>query len=237
MSVDVDYLNSNANAIAEVAEAIAKDDSHGYDQSAREGNGTVDTVMTDHFGDVEVPGGDMDCASMVDVVLDAVGVTKTPGQPYSTREEEEALLAAGFTKFPYDPDNVQRGDVLFRDYYDADGDLQGHTGIALGDGKQADASHGDGYLGITGTEGDQDGTEVLVRDLQDDWEYVFRPPAGQPDLDFSLTQEETETLVQESIEQAFGTGLDSFNKDIEKSVGPIDTSTLSRPERDHGYTM
>lgn len=51
--------------------------------------------------------------------------------------------------------------------------VKGHTGVALGGGKQADA-HGDEYGGITGpNRGDQTGHEVEVRGLRS-WTYIYR---------------------------------------------------------------
>jgi hypothetical protein len=64
---------------------------------------------------------------------------------------------------------VRRGDVLL---------VKGHTGIALGNGLQADA-HGDENGGITGPrKGDQTGREVEVRDLRTSWTYIYRYTGG-----------------------------------------------------------
>ena len=63
--------------------------------------------------------------------------------------------------------SVKRGDVLW---------CSGHMGIALGNGKQADA-HGDEYggIGYGASSGDQTGHEVEVRDLRTGvWKYIYR---------------------------------------------------------------
>lgn len=85
-----------------------------------------------------------------------------------TGNEDEELRAQGFTRIGYSASNVRRGDVLW---------TSGHTGVALGGGKQADA-HGDEYGGLTGpNRGDNTGHEVEVRSLRS-WTYIYRYAKG-----------------------------------------------------------
>lgn len=167
-----------ANVMAEAAEKIAEDDRHGYSQDNRKGNGKNVSVSTS-AGNLEMHDGDYDCSSFVEELTSAVGLTEG-NQNMTTFDEETILKNAGFTRMEYDPSKVQRGDILLRH---ENGVTHEHTGIAVGDGKQVDASHGDSKDGLTGIEGDQDGTELLKRDLQDSWQIIYRPPKGQVNLD------------------------------------------------------
>ena len=152
---------------AQLAEHMAEHDTHGYSQPNRNGDGTLETVTLEPvkgiFYKVKVHGGDYDCSSMVAQILVALGVLKS-GTHVDTRNEDEVLRRAGFTRMAYDPSRVRRGDILW---------VHGHTGVALGNGKQADA-HGDEYGGLTGpNRGDQTGHEVEVRSLRS-WDYIYR---------------------------------------------------------------
>ena len=156
---------------AQLAEHMAEHDTHGYSQPNRNGDGTLETVTLEPvkgiFYKVKVHGGDYDCSSMVAQILVALGVLKS-GTHVDTRNEDEVLRRAGFTRMAYDPSRVRRGDILW---------VKGHTGIALGNGKQADA-HGDEVGGLTGPrKGDQTGHEVEIRSLRS-WTYIYRYGKG-----------------------------------------------------------
>lgn len=186
-----------ANVMAEAAEIIAEDDSHGYSQDWRNGNGDTVSVPTS-AGNLTMHDGEYDCSSLVEEVTAAVGLTEG-GTNMTTYTEEETLENAGFTRIEYNPDKVQRGDILLR--HD-DGTTTEHTAIAVGNGQQVDASHGDSKDGRNGIPGDQDGTEILKRDLQDDWQIIYRPPKGQVDVSQAIADgakqgaEETEKTVK-----------------------------------------
>ena len=153
--------------IAEVAEHIAEHDAHGYSQPNRAGDGTVETITLSDGTDVDVHGGDYDCSEMARMCAAAAGVL--PWDYWDsymwTGNEYDVLTSHGFVCMDFDWYDVQRGDILL---------VSGHTGIALGDGLQADA-HGDEYGGIDGpSEGDQTGSEIEIRDLKWYWTYTFR---------------------------------------------------------------
>lgn len=152
--------------IAQVAEHIAVHNSHGYSQNNRAGDGTTESVTLSDGSKVVVHGGDYDCSEMVRVCVNCAlsGNYRSPIVFMYTGNENEQLKAQGFTRMSYSASKVQRGDALL---------VSGHTGVALGNGKQADA-HGDEYGGITGpNRGDQTGHEVEVRSLRS-WTYIYR---------------------------------------------------------------
>lgn len=155
--------------IAQVAEHFASDDRHGYSQPNR-GTGGTETVALSDGSKVTVTNSDVDCSEMVRQCVNAAltgGHTSPIGYMW-TGDEDEKLRAQGFTRMAYSAGSVQRGDVLL---------VSGHTGVALGNGKQADA-HGDEYGGITGpNKGDQTGHEVEVRSLRS-WTYIYRYAKG-----------------------------------------------------------
>ena len=86
---------------------------------------------------------------------------------FNTRNEIEYLLNHGWVLHPYDANAIRRNDVLWK---------YGHTGLAIGEGMQAEAirdeNHDDGWEGST--PGDQDGGETVVRELTHDWEVFLR---------------------------------------------------------------
>ena len=152
--------------IAQVAEHIARHNAHGYSQPNR-GTGGTETVTLSDGSKVTVTSSDVDCSEMVRQCVNAA-LTGTHTKPISylwTGDEDEKLRAQGFTRMAFSASKVRRGDVLW---------VKGHTGIALGGGRQADA-HGDEYGGITGpNRGDQTTHEVEVRDLRGSWTYIYR---------------------------------------------------------------
>ena len=152
--------------IAQIAEHFAEHDSHGYSQPNR-GTGGTETITLSDGSKVSVTSFDVDCSEMVRQCVNG-GLGKKAIAYMWTGNEDEELKAQGFTRMGYSASKVQRGDVLF---------VSGHTGVALGNGKQADA-HGDEYGGITGpNRGDQTGHEVQVRSLRS-WTYIYRYSKG-----------------------------------------------------------
>lgn len=152
--------------IAQVAEHFARHDAHGYSQPNRGGDGTTETVALSDGSKVTVHGGDYDCSEMVRVCVNCAlsGNYRSPIGFMYTGNEDEKLRAQGFIRMAYNSSKVRRGDVLL---------VKGHTGIAIGNGKQADA-HGDEVGGITGPrKGDQTTHEVEVRSLRS-WDYIYR---------------------------------------------------------------
>ena len=153
--------------IAESAEHYANHDVHGYSQPNRAGDGTVEYLTYSDGTPWKARGGDKDCSELVRACVAAAGLL-----PWGywdsyiwTENEYDVLTSAGFVRLPFDWYDVQRGDILW---------VKGHTGVALGNGLQADA-HGDEYGGLSGpNEGDQTGHEIEVRDLQWYWTYTYR---------------------------------------------------------------
>lgn len=155
--------------IAQVAEHFAKHDSHGYSQPNR-GTGSTETITFSDGTKATVTNSDVDCSEMVRQCVNAAlsGSCRSPISYMWTGDEDEKLRNQGFTRMSYSASKVQRGDVLW---------VSGHTGVALGNGKQADA-HGDEVGGITGPRrGDQTGHEVEVRSLRS-WTYIYRYGKG-----------------------------------------------------------
>ena len=169
---------SIAERIAQVAEHFAKHDAHGYSQPNR-GSGSAEYVKLSDGSQVTVTSSDVDCSEMVRQCVNAAmsGRYREPIAYLWTGNEDEQLKAQGFTRMGYSASKVKRGDVLW---------VKGHTGIALGGGKQADA-HGDEYGGITGpSRGDQTGHEVEVRDLRS-WTYIYRAPGDSAPQFYAAT--------------------------------------------------
>lgn len=185
-----------AEIIAQVMEHISDDDSHGYSQDNRLGDGTTETIKAGGQK-VTIHGGDYDCSSAVSQACIAAGLI-TEDQTFWTGSEEETLLAAGFTKMDFTPSAAKRGDVLW---------MPGHTGVCIGDGQQADAGY-DEVGGISGpTKGDQNGQEHSRKALWGgSWVYIFRPPSSGGHASCadsskisgkgSLTDEQREKIVQ-----------------------------------------
>ncbi|MBR3160990.1 MAG: hypothetical protein IKF14_18455 [Atopobiaceae bacterium] len=155
---------SYPDMIAEAAEHFANHDAHGYSQVNRFGNGTTEHLTFSDGTPWQTAGGDRDCSSDACDCAIAAGLVP-PGTWMWTGNEYEILTENGFVCMDFDWYDARRGDILLVD---------GHTGVALGNGLQADA-RGDEYGGIDGpNEGDQTGHEIEVRDLQWYWTWTFR---------------------------------------------------------------
>lgn len=158
---------------AQVAEHIARHSAHGYSQNNRKGDGTRDVVTLSDGSKVTIHGGDYDCSEMdrVCVCCALSGSDKGPITFMWTGNADEELRANGFKRIDFSTSKVRRGDVLW---------MPGHMGIALGNGRQADA-HGDEYGGITGpSKGDQTGCEIEVRSLRSSWTRIYRHSGSGP---------------------------------------------------------
>lgn len=151
--------------IAQVAEHFASHSAHGYSQPNRGAGGTEVIYMADGMS-VTISKADVDCSEMARQCVNAVLGYNAIGY-MDTRCEDRLLTAKGLVKIAFSADVVQRGDVLWR---------QGHTAIALGDGKQAEA-YCDEYGSIYGSHrGDNTGSEVAVNTLRTSgyWTYIYR---------------------------------------------------------------
>lgn len=162
-----------AERIAQVATYIANRDTHGYSQPHRSGDGTTEKAKFSDGTYFVVHGGDYDCSEMARVCANCAltGTYTSPIPDMWTGNEDQRLKAQGFKRIPFSVGAVKRGDILW---------VKGHTGVALGNGLQADA-HGDEYGGITGPRrGDQTGHEIEVRSLRSSWVYIYRREGTSP---------------------------------------------------------
>jgi hypothetical protein len=180
---------SVAERIAQCAEHLAEHDVHGYSQPNRDGDGTIETITYSDSSLAIIHGGDYDCSEDVRVSVNCAltGSHDGPIAHMWTGNEDEMLTSNGFVRLPFDYYSVQRGDVLL---------IDGHTGIALGDGMQADA-RGDEYGGITGpTQGDQTGHEIEIRDLQWYWPIMYRYNGPEPEQQPIVSGDGMEAIVR-----------------------------------------
>lgn len=188
--------------IAQIAEHFARHNSHGYSQPNR-GTGSTESVKLSDGSCVTVTNSDVDCSEMVRQCVNAA-ISGSYNDPISymwTGDEDQKLRAIGFTRIPYSDSTVKRGDVLW---------VSGHTGIALGDGKQADA-HGDEIGGITGPKrGDQTGHEVEIRSLRS-WTCAYRYSGSGSADDNNVIKAEFEIVVNGDTNVRSDPSIDSDN--------------------------
>ena len=159
--------------IAQIAEHIAEHDSHGYSQNNREGDGTTETVTLSDGSKVTIHGGDYDCSEMARVCSNGAltGSYKGPIEFMWTGNQNEEMLAAGFVRVNLS--DIVRGDVLWR---------SGHTAIYIGNGLISEAHHGDYPGGLSGRQGDQDGTEVRIATYYESaWTRAYHYPEDSGD--------------------------------------------------------
>ena len=171
--------------IAQIAEHFAAHSAHGYSQTNR-GTGSAETITLGDNTKVTVSNSDVDCSEMARQCANAAvsGSHKRPIEYMWTGNEDDELTSHGFTRIAFSASKVRRGDILWR---------KGHTGVALGGGKQAEAwmdENGDIY---GPKKGDQSGSEVRTANLAS-WTYIYRYGGGSPEptksvafSDYSMT--------------------------------------------------
>lgn len=136
---------------------IANDDSHGYDQTYRDGP-------------------NYDCSSLICWAYHNAGLNTRPGYTPATGTMRSVFLAAGFQDVTSQINlssgaGLIRGDVLL---------VPGsHTEMYIGNGQNVAASINE-FGGITGGQtGDQTSREIWVRSYYNyPWVYVLRYPGG-----------------------------------------------------------
>lgn len=155
--------------IAQAAEIFCADNSHGYSQYAREGDGTKVPYKFSDGTKFTMDGGDIDCSELDKDCINVAftGGTEGPIEYMWTGNQDEQLRALGFQRLAFSKSAVRRGDILWR---------SGHTGIALGSGRQAEAAISEQGT-IYGKQGDQTGNEVRVTTLSSNWTYIYRYPS------------------------------------------------------------
>ena len=159
---------TRAQAMSEVTWHLVTDESHGYSQPHRMGDGTEEDITLSDGEVVTVHGGAYDCSECMRVAVDCA-LTGSHYEPITymwTGSQRDDLLAVGFTEVGLD--DVQDGDILLTD---------GHTEMVIDmDGRlvQAGFRHSEDY-GIDGEPGDQTGDESGWSDYDpSDWETAFR---------------------------------------------------------------
>lgn len=137
---------------AQVCEHVCGHDAHGYSQPNRAGDGGTERIRLSDGSYVTIHSGDYDCSELVRMCYQAAGVLGGYWDSYLwTGNQDEVLRSHGFERVPLS--SIVRGDVLWR---------SGHTALYLGGGLIGEAHHGDYAGGLSGRQGDQDGTEVRI---------------------------------------------------------------------------
>ena len=138
--------NADVEAFVQWCENIARDDSHGYDQTNRNGP-------------------DYDCSSLIWWGLHNAGFD-VGTYAFNTDMMPSVLTAAGFVQVPKDISTMQRGDILLK---------SGHTELYIGQ-QQRLGAHSNEFGGITGGRpGDQTGNEISITPYYDTgWTSVWR---------------------------------------------------------------
>lgn len=136
---------------------IANDNSHGYDQTHRDGP-------------------DYDCSSLICWAYYQAGLNTRPGYTPATGTMYNVFLAAGFEDVTSSVnlttgEGIQRGDVLLNTVH--------HTAMSIGNGQVVNASQNEHGGATGGAMGDQTGKEIYVRNYYNyPWNYVLRLPGG-----------------------------------------------------------
>ena len=138
--------NADVEAFVQWCEGVARDNSHGYDQTHRNGP-------------------DYDCSSLIWWGLHNAGFD-VGTSAFSTSTMPSVLRSAGFVQVPKDVSTMQRGDILLK---------SGHTELYIGQ-QQRLGAHSNEFGGITGGRtGDQTGNEISIIPYSDTgWTSVWR---------------------------------------------------------------
>ena len=161
--------------IAQVAEHFAVHSAHGYSQTNR-GTGSAETIKLSDGTTVTISSSDVDCSEMVRQCTNAAitGSYRKPIAYMWTGNQNEEMTSHGFTRIAFSASKVRRGDVLWRN---------GHTGVALGGGRQAEASSDENGSIYGPRMGDQTGYEVKTASLSSRWTYIYRYNSSSDEAD------------------------------------------------------
>ena len=136
---------------------IANDDSHGYDQTHRDGP-------------------DYDCSSLICWAYYNAGLNTRPGYTPATGSMYDVFIGAGFEDVTSqinlsNGSGLVKGDVLLKP--------GSHTEMYIGNSQLVGASQNE-HGGVTGGQtGDQTGEEIHVHGYYNyPWQYVLRYPGG-----------------------------------------------------------
>lgn len=181
---------SVADTAAELMEHACAHSAHGYSQPNRAGIGTGGSIgeyVTLSDGRrIGISSGDRDCSSLAIECYAAQGIDC--GGAWYTGDMVSKMTASGnFEKLTASTwRNPKRGDLLV-----ATGK---HVAMALGNGKLGEALRSERFT-TSGVTGDQDGGEILVRNLYDDgWDAVLRYCG--PELEDEVTDADIERIAQ-----------------------------------------
>ncbi len=156
----IDSILGLKNVIEEAVQwaiSIANDDSHGYDQTHRDGP-------------------NYDCSSLLCWAYSNAGLNTRPGYTPSTHTMYNVFTAAGFQDVTSQVNlsngsGLVRGDVLLVPGH--------HTEMYIGNGQNVAARINENGETTGGQTGDQTGREICVRDYYNyPWDYVLRYPGG-----------------------------------------------------------
>ena len=191
------------NAVAR-AEAIALDDSHGYDQVDRWGNPNYD------------------CSGLVIRCLEEAGIpAKSSGATY-TGNMPEVLPKIGFKDVVKSVDlttgsGMIRGDVLLGN---------GHTAFYCGNGKLVHASINEKGTVTGGKSGDQTGREICIRSYYNKpWIHVYRytgvtaSASGTVNVRNYLQKGDSGDAVKEMQKMLIGCGFSCGSSGVDGSFG------------------
>jgi len=136
--------------------AIAADDSHGYDQTNRQGP-------------------DYDCSSFLIAAYDQAGIGLTAAGASYTGNMRAAALAAGFLEVAWnnDPALLMRGDIILKE--------SSHVVMSIGNGQLVAASINELGSATGGQTGDQTGAEIHTQAYyvhSGGWDCVLRYNVG-----------------------------------------------------------
>ena len=190
------------NAVT-MAEAIALDDTHGYDQVDRWGNPNYD------------------CSGLVINCLENAGIpAKQKGATY-TGNMPEVLPNIGFKNVITSVNlstgsGMKRGDVLLGN---------GHTAFYCGNGKLVHASINEKGTTTGGKSGDQTGREICIRSYYNKpWKYVYRytgevSNAGTVSVRNYLQKGDSGDAVKEMQKMLIGCGYSCGKSGVDGSFG------------------
>lgn len=158
-------MSNVSEAMSWLAWLIVTDESHGYSQPNRYGDGTKVTYQIPKWGPATTHGGDYDCSSLMKAILEALGIP-TGGFTY-TGNELNGLLSTGlFTAYRSGTVTPKDGDILLR---------SGHTEMVVNGGTEQAGFRRSEHHSITGRKGDQDGQEATHSRLDmSRWTWVIR---------------------------------------------------------------
>ena len=190
------------NAVAR-AEAIALDDTHGYDQVDRWGNPNYD------------------CSGLVIDCLEKAGIpAKSSGATY-TGNMPEVLPKIGFKNVIASVNlatgsGLQRGDILLGN---------GHVAFYCGNGKLVHASINEKGTTTGGKSGDQTGREICIRSYcNKPWKYIYRYTggvgnAGTVSVRNYLQKGDSGDAVKEMQKMLIGCGYSCGKSGVDGSFG------------------